>query len=51
MTDREFWELIWRATVMGVKALQMIESAIAKKYGFGKFRPAPTDRMKEIAKM
>jgi hypothetical protein len=32
MSDRELWETIWRA-------LRMIEKAIAKKYGFGEFRP------------
>ncbi len=28
MTDREFWEVVWRA-------LKMVESAIARKYDFG----------------
>jgi len=31
MTDREFWEVVWRA-------LRMVEKAIAKKHGFGEYR-------------
>ena len=31
MTDRELWNVIWRA-------LRMVEIAIAKKYGFGEYR-------------
>jgi hypothetical protein len=31
MTDRELWNVIWRA-------LRMVEIAIAQKYGFGEYR-------------
>ena len=31
MSDKELWNVIWRA-------LRMVELAIAKKYGFGEYR-------------
>lgn len=33
MTDREFWQIVWAA-------LKSIETAIAKKWGFGEYKCA-----------
>ncbi len=40
MTDRELWEIIWKAITVTRATLKLIEDGIAKRYEFGKYRVA-----------
>lgn len=42
MTDAELWLVIWKALRMVESALEMVDQAIAKRHGFGKFNPLST---------